>query len=139
MRLIKEFKTFAMRGNVIDLAVGVIIGAAFGKVVTSMVEDLLMPPLGMALGKVDFSNLRFVLAEKTVRLMNGKETEVAEVAVRYGQFLSIVLNFLIVAFCIFLVVKAMNKAMPKPPPAPPPGPTKDQQLLTEIRDALKAR
>ncbi len=97
----KEFREFAMKGNVVDLAVGVIIGGAFGKIVTSMVEDILMPPLGMALGQVDFKDLALTLKEKS--------GDVAAVQVRYGLFLNNVINFLIVAFCIFIVIKQMNR------------------------------
>ena len=97
----KEFREFAMKGNVVDLAVGVVIGAAFGKIVTSMVEDILMPPLGLALGRVDFKDLAITLQEA--------HDKTPAVEIRYGQFLNVVLNFLIVAFCIFLVVKQMNR------------------------------
>jgi large conductance mechanosensitive channel len=136
MGLMKEFKEFAMRGNVVDLAVGVIIGAAFGKIVTSMVDDVLMPAIGMAIGKVDFSKLMVVLKSHEVTDAAGKTSVVIDSAIRYGQFINTIINFAIVAFCIFMVIKAMNKAFPKAPPPPPPGPTKDQLLLTEIRDAL---
>lgn len=142
MGLIKEFKEFAMRGNVVDLAVGVIIGAAFGNIVTSLVKDVIMPPIGLATGGIDFKDKVLVLKEGVHAVVDasGKVTtpEVAAVTMNYGLFINAVINFLIVAFCIFIVVKAMNKAMPKPPP-PVVGPTKDQQLLTEIRDALKSR
>lgn len=101
MSMMKEFREFAMKGNVVDLAVGVIIGGAFGKIVTSMVEDMIMPPIGMLLGNVDFKNLAITLQEKT-------ETAAA-VQIRYGAFLNTVINFLIVAFCIFIVIKQMNR------------------------------
>ena len=133
--MLKEFKEFAMRGNVIDLAVGVIIGAAFGKIVTSLVNDVIMPPIGLVLGSVDFSNLFLNLhgSYNTV-----KEAEAAGAPIiKYGIFINNIIFFLIVAFAIFLLVKAVNK-LQKPAAAPPPaGPTKDQQLLTEIRDLLK--
>ena len=140
MGLIKEFKEFAMRGNVIDLAVGVIIGAAFGAVVSSMVSDVLMPPIGWAAGNLDFSQMQVVLKHGTPDPKN-PAVMVGEVAIRYGKFINTIINFLIVAVCIFLVVKAMNamkkkEAATPPPPAPP---TKDQILLTEIRDAILAR
>jgi len=143
MGLIKEFKEFAMRGNVVDLAVGVIIGAAFGGVVTSLVKDVLMPPIGLATGGVDFKDKVLVLKKGVDAVVDGAgktiTPEIAQVTMNYGLFVNSVINFLIVAFCIFIIIKAMNKAMPKPPPPPPPGPTKDQQLLTEIRDALVRR
>jgi large conductance mechanosensitive channel len=125
--MFQEFKKFAMRGNVMDMAVGIIIGAAFGKIIASLVEDVLMPPIGMLLGKVDFSTLAINLNEGT--------------QIRYGVFINAVINFLIVAFAIFMVIKALNKATAKKEaaPPPPPPPTKDQQLLGEIRDLLKAK
>ncbi|HYE61297.1 MAG TPA: large-conductance mechanosensitive channel protein MscL [Phycisphaerales bacterium] len=136
MGLIREFREFAMRGNVVDLAVGVIIGAAFGNIVNSLVKDILMPPIGFLTGGVDFKDKKFVLKEA---IMEGEKVITPEVAVTYGVFINTLINFLIVAFCIFMVIKAMNRAFPKPPPPPPPGPTKEQILLTEIRDALRAR
>jgi large conductance mechanosensitive channel len=143
MGLIKEFKEFAMRGNVVDLAVGVIIGAAFGGIVNSLVKDVIMPPIGVLSGGVDFKDKVFTLKEGVQPVVDaaGKviTPEIAAVTLNYGLFINAVINFLIIAFCIFLIIKAMNKAMPKPPPPPPPGPTKEQQLLTEIRDALLKR
>ena len=143
MGLIKEFKEFAMRGNVVDLAVGVIIGAAFGKIVTSMVNDILMPPIGKAMGGVNFSDL-FVNLEPAKgafpSLKAAKDAGVAVIA--YGSFLNTVIDFTIVAFCIFVVIKGMNALKKKPAPAapaPPPEPTKEEKLLGEIRDILKAR
>lgn len=134
MGLISEFKEFAMRGNVLDLAVGVVVGGAFGKITSSFVGDVLMPPIGVLLGGVDFSNLGITLAEKT----EGKEA----VILKYGAFVNTVIDFTIIAFAVFLLVKAVN-AMTRskaaaPPAAPPPIPD-DVRLLTEIRDALKAR
>lgn len=123
-----------MRGNVVDLAVGVIIGGAFGKIVTSVVNDILMPPIGLAVGGVDFKELKLVL--------KAAEGDVAEVAIGYGNFIQTVFDFTIVAFCIFMLIKGINRinrkeeAAPAAPAAPPP-PTKDQELLMEIRDALK--
>ena len=136
MGLFQEFKEFAARGNVIDLAVGVIIGAAFGKIVTSLVEQVVMPPIGLLLGRVDFSNLEWVLAPED------PATEAVEkVAIQYGAFLNTVIQFLIVAFVVFLMVKAINKLRRQQAEAPaaPPAPTPTEALLAEIRDALKAR
>jgi large conductance mechanosensitive channel len=132
MAVFKEFKEFAMRGNVVDLAVGVIIGAAFGKIVTSLVNDVIMPPIGYLTGGIDFKNLKVVLKD-------GDPTKkLAEVAINYGSFINTVIEFLIVAFCIFMVVKAIN-SLKKPEEAAPvadPVPTKEETLLTEIRDLL---
>jgi len=128
----KEFKEFAMRGNVLDLAIGVVIGAAFGKIVSSFVNDLLMPPIGKLTGGVDFSNLFLVLGSGQFdSLKAAKDAGVA--TLNYGIFINAVIDFLIVAFSIFLVVKAVNRAMPKPAPAPPPLPMKEcPQCLSPI-------
>lgn len=128
--MLQEFKAFAMRGNVVDMAVGIVVGGAFGKITTSFVNDVLMPPIGMVLGGVDFSD----------RLITLKDAvgETPAVALRYGAFINTILDFLIVAFAIFLVVKLMN-TLKKEAPAAPPGPTKEEVLLTEIRDALRSR
>jgi len=138
MGLFKEFKEFAMRGNVVDLAIGVIIGAAFGAIVTSMVTDVLMQPIGLATGGLDFSQHELVLKKGTP--VPGKpEAEWPDhVAIRWGKFIDAIIRFVIVAFCIFMVVKAMNRLMKKEAAAPPPPapPTKSEVLLTEIRDAL---
>ncbi|MGV9009114.1 large-conductance mechanosensitive channel protein MscL [Brevundimonas sp.] len=131
-----EFKEFISRGNVVDLAVGVIIGAAFGKIVTSLVEQVVMPPIGLLLGRVDFSKLEWVLKAED------PATEAIEkVAIQYGAFINTLIQFLIVAFVIFLVVKAINKLRRKQAetPAEPAAPTTSEALLTEIRDALKSR
>lgn len=136
--MISEFKAFIQRGNVVDLAVGVVIGGAFGKIVTSFVDDVLMPPIGLALGGADFSNLFINLSGKSFPSVAAAKAAGAP-TLNYGLFINNIINFLIVAFAIFLVVKVVNQ-LQKPaaaPPAPPPGPTKDQQLLTEIRDLLK--
>lgn len=137
MGIIKEFKEFAMRGNVIDLAVGVIIGAAFGKIVTSLVDDIIMPPIGYLTGGIDFAQKKFVLKEADVA------NKVNEVAIKYGNFLNTVIQFLIIAFCIFMLVKLINqlnrKKVEEPTPAAPPVPTKEELLLTEIRDILRAK
>ena len=148
MSILKEFKEFALRGNVIDLAVGVIIGLAFGKVVTSMVGDVLMPPLGKLMGGVNFSNL-FINLSPGKTLPNGavvttlaQAKEAGAPVIAYGQFINTIIDFVIVAFCVFLVVKAMNALKRKPapaPPAPPPEPTREEKLLVEIRDVLKAK
>jgi len=131
MSIVKEFKEFAMRGNVMDMAVGIIIGGAFGKIVSSFVTDVIMPPIGLALGGVDFSSLAFPLKQAT-------ETTPA-VLLSYGKFINTVIDFLIIAFAIFMMVKAMNSMKKKEVevPAAPPEPTADVKLLTEIRDLLK--
>ena len=130
MKLVDEFKAFVMRGNVVDMAVGVIIGGAFGKIVTSLVNDIFMPIIGMVLGNVDFSSLEIKIGEP----VEGAE----QAAIRYGMFIQEIVNFLIIAFCIFMVIKLNNKAKKKKDeePAPAPEPTKEEVLLTEIRDAL---
>jgi len=130
MSIIKEFKDFASRGNVVDLAVGVIIGAAFGKIVSSLVSDIIMPPLGMLLSGIDFKNLKYVLKPAV-----GK---VPETAINYGLFINNCIDFIIVAFCIFLVVKGINslKKKEEEAPATAPAPTREEVLLTEIRDLL---
>ena len=131
MSMLTEFKEFAMKGNVVDLAVGVIIGGAFGKIVSSFVEDVIMPPIGMILGGVDFKTLAFVL-----KAAEGKS---AAVMLNYGKFIQTVVDFTLVAFVIFMAIKAMNALKRKEEAAPPPGPTKQEILLTEIRDALRAK
>jgi large conductance mechanosensitive channel len=128
--LLDEFKSFAMRGNVVDLAVGVVIGGAFGKIVTSFVNDVLMPPIGLALGGVDFSGLAVTL--------KAAEGDAPAVLWKYGAFVQTVVDFTIVAFAIFLVVKAMNSMQKKQEAAPAPPPA-EVTLLTEIRDALRSR
>ena len=140
MSLIKEFKAFAMRGNVMDMAVGIIIGGAFGKIVSSLVSDVLMPPLGMLMGKVDFKDL--VVTLKPAQLDNaGQEIADTAVLLRYGVFIDNIISFLIVAFAVFMLIKAINSLHKKevPAPAAPPAPTKEQVLLTEIRDLLAKR
>ncbi len=133
MGMLKEFKTFAMRGNVIDMAVGIIIGAAFGKIVSSFVADVIMPPIGLLLGGVDFSNLSLTLKAGT--------EGVEPVLLKYGVFINTVIDFIIIAFAIFMVIKAMNsmKKKQEEAPAAPPAPTKEEVLLTEIRDELRKR
>jgi len=133
MSILKEFKEFAVKGNVVDMAVGVVIGSAFGKIVTSLVNDVIMPPIGLAVGGVDFKAL-------VVTLKEAQDT-VPGVSLRYGIFLQTIFDFIIVAAAIFLAVKLINKlkreeAKPAAPAAPPP-PSKEEVLLTEIRDALR--
>ncbi len=136
MGLVTEFKEFIARGNVVDLAVGVIIGASFGKIVTSLVEQVVMPPIGLLLGKVDFANLKWVLAPE-----NPSTEAVEEVAIQYGAFINTLIQFAIVALVVFLMVKAINEMRrqkaAEPETAPTPTPT--EALLAEIRDELKAR
>jgi large conductance mechanosensitive channel len=135
MSMVSEFKEFISRGSVIDLAVGVIIGAAFGKIVSALVDLVIMPPIGMITGGIDFSQLKLVLkAADPAR-------KAAEVAVQYGAFLNTVIQFLIIAFVIFLLVKAINNLRRKETSAPaaPPAPTKTEALLEEIRNLLRAR
>ncbi|WP_417602491.1 large-conductance mechanosensitive channel protein MscL [Owenweeksia hongkongensis] len=141
--MLKEFKEFIQRGNVLELAVGFIMATYFGAIVKSLVNDIIMPPVGMAIGGVDFAQLKLVLKEGTPAVMSGEDVvspEVAEVAIMYGNFINIVLTFLIVAFVVFLVVKMYNNYLKKKEVAPdpaPPKPTVEVELLTEIRDALK--
>jgi large conductance mechanosensitive channel len=144
MGVIKEFKAFAMRGNVLDLAVAVIIGTAFGRIITSLVNDIIMPPIGLLLGNRDFGNMRIILKHAREAVVEGDTVVVAaiaEVAVRYGAFINTVLEFLIVAAAIFAVIKAFNSMKRKEvaQPAPPPAPTREEVLLAEIRDILKEK
>lgn len=148
MSMIKEFKEFAMKGNVVDLAVGVIIGGAFGKIVTSMVNDILMPPIGKLMNGVNFNDL-FINLDPAKLAKDGsvikslaQAKEVGAAVIAYGSFLSTLIDFTIVAFCIFMVIKAMNNMKKAPAPAAPtapPEPTKQEKLLMEIRDLLKAK
>lgn len=128
--MFQEFKNFAMRGNVVDMAVGIIIGGAFGKIVSSFVADIIMPPIGMLMGGVDFSDLAIALGEGE-----------GAASINYGVFINTLLDFLIVAFAIFMVIKGMNslKKKEEEKPAEPPKPSAEEVLLTEIRDALKSR
>ena len=132
MKMLDEFKAFAMKGNVLDMAVGIIIGGAFGKIISSVVGDIIMPPIGLLLGGVNFTDLKIVLKAAT-------ETAPA-VTMNYGNFIQVTIDFLIIAFVIFMLIKAMNAAKKKeaaaPPPAPP-APSKEELLLGEIRDLLK--
>ena len=138
MGFIKEFKEFAMRGNVLDMAVGIIIGGAFGKIVSSFVSDIIMPPLGMLIGGINFTNLKIVLKHAVTE---GGQVVTPEVSLNYGNFLQQTLDFLIIAFAIFLLVKGVNRLSRKKEEAPaePAPPPADIQLLTEIRDLLKKK
>ena len=136
MGMMTEFKEFAMRGNVIDLAVGVVIGAAFGKIVTALVDKVIMPPLGLLIGGVDFSKMAIVLKEASV---DAAGKEVPAVVLAYGEFINALVQFVIVAFAIFLMVKLINRLKRKEEAAPRTEPPADIKLLTEIRDALRAR
>jgi large conductance mechanosensitive channel len=136
--VLNEFKKFALKGNMMDMAVGIIIGGAFGTIIKSLVDDVLMPPLGLLMGGVDFADKKLVLKD-AVMGTGPKVNEVVSPAVslNYGLFLNALIAFLIVAFALFMVIKAMNKAMPKEAPAPA-GPPRSEVLLAEIRDAIKA-
>lgn len=139
--MLKEFKEFAMRGNVIDMAVGIIIGAAFGKIVTSFVNDVLMPPIGLLMGNVDFGNL-FVNLSMDAAYPSVAAAEAAGAPiVKYGLFINTVIDFVIVAFAIFLVIRTLNRLKKKQEAAPaaPPAPSAEEKLLAEIRDLLKTR
>jgi len=131
MKILDEFKAFAMKGNVVDMAVGIIIGAAFGKIVSSVVSDIIMPPIGLLLGGVNFTDLKVVMKAAT--------DAAPAVTWNYGNFLQVTFDFLIVAFAVFMLIKGINAMKKKEAAAPPapPAPTKDQTLLTEIRDLLK--
>lgn len=137
MSFFKEFKTFAMRGNAVDMAVGIIIGGAFGKIVSSIVGDIIMPPLGLMIGGVKFQNLKVILKHAHTDTVTGKVTEA--VSINYGNFINTALDFIVIAFSIFLLVKLINsmKRKEETKPAAPPVPTKEEELLTEIRDLLK--
>ena len=143
-KFFEEFKTFAMRGNVIDLAVGVVIGGAFGKITTSLVNDIIMPLISMITGGIDFSAWKWVLKEAVKELdpaTNEMVEVLPEVAVNFGNTIAIILDFIIIAFAIFCVIKVLNKLQKKKEEAPaaPPAPSKEELLLTEIRDLLKER
>ena len=137
MGFIKEFKEFAMKGNVMDMAVGVIVGGAFGKIVTSLVDDVLMPIVGMLTGGVDLSGLEYKMM---LHAVDGGEP-IAGATLKFGALIQNIIDFLIIAFCIFLMVKAMNKltAKKEEEPAPAPEPSAEEKLLTEIRDLMKKK
>ncbi len=144
MSLVKEFKEFIMKGNVLDLAVAVIIGGAFGKIVTSLVNDIIMPPIGLILGKVDFKELKLVIQGGKEAVMNGTQVvtpAVQEVSLNYGMFLQNTFDFILIGFCIFLVLKGYQKVIKKKEEAPaaPPEPSNQEKLLAEIRDLLKEK
>jgi large conductance mechanosensitive channel len=138
--MLKEFKEFALRGNVVDMAVGIIIGAAFGKIVTSLVNDVVMPPIGLLMGNVDFSQL-FINLSGSGYLTLAEAQEAGAATINYGAFINTLLDFVIVAFAIFLVIKGMNRLKRKQEQTPEdaPKPSAEVQLLTEIRDSLKSR
>ncbi|MBQ9974027.1 MAG: large-conductance mechanosensitive channel protein MscL [Oscillospiraceae bacterium] len=142
-KFFNEFKTFAMRGNVIDLAVGVVIGGAFGKITTSIVNDIIMPFISMLTGGVNFADWKWVLKE-AVANAEGVIDPATEVAIKYGNTIAIILDFIIIAFAVFCLVKGINslhrkKEEPAPEPAPEPEPSAEEKLLTEIRDLLKEK
>ena len=136
--MLDEFKAFAMRGNVVDMAVGIIIGGAFGKIISSFVSDVLMPPLGLLMGGLDFKDMVYVMKEA---VMQGQEIIVPAVTLNYGMFIQNIIDFLIIAFAIFMAIKGMNSMKRKEEVAEevaaPPAPTKEEELLAEIRDLLK--
>ena len=138
MKMLDEFKAFAMRGNVVDMAVGIIIGGAFGKIISSFVSDVLMPPLGLLLGGLDFKDMTYVMKEA---VMQGQEIIVPAVSINYGMFIQNIIDFLIIAFAIFMAIKGMNSLKREEEVAEevaaPPVPTKEEELLAEIRDLLK--
>ncbi len=138
--MLKEFKKFAMRGNVMDMAIGIILGTAFGKIVTSFVNDILMPPIGLLLGGTDFTDFFVTLSGGAYATLE-EATAAGAVTINYGSWLNTVIDFLIVAFAIFIVIQQMNKLKKKEEekPAAPPKPSAEETLLTEIRDVLKAR
>jgi large conductance mechanosensitive channel len=130
--MIQEFKDFAVKGNAIDMAVGIITGSAFGKIVSSVVDDVIMPPIGLLLGGVDFSNLK-------VTLKDAVSADIPAVTLNYGKFIQTIIDFTIIAFCVFMLVKAINRLKQAEAAAPPPAPPAQEVLLTEIRDLLKQR
>ncbi len=141
--MFKEFKEFISKGNVLDMAVGLILATYFGAIIKSLVDDIIMPPIGKALGGVDFNQLKMVIQEPVKAITNAAgeviTPEVSEIAIKYGSFINTIITFIIVAFVIFMVVKAYNKSKKKEEEAPaaPPAPTKEEVLLGEIRDLLK--
>ena len=147
MGFLKDFKAFAMKGNVIDMAVGVIIGGAFGKIVTSVVNDIIMPPIGLLVGGVNFTDLKWIMKQEV--LAEDGTVETAAVTLNYGNFIQQTFDFLIIAFSIFIMIKVITRltekrkkeeeAAPAPAPAPAPEPSAEEKLLTEIRDLLKEK
>lgn len=141
MKIFKEFKDFAMRGNVIDLAVGIIIGAAFGKIVSSVVNDIIMPPIGLLIGGIDFKDIAINMKDAVIDPATGKVIKAA-VTLKIGNFIQTIVDFTIVAFAIFMLIRGINrlgKKKEEAPAPPPPPPTKEEELLTEIRDLLRMR
>jgi large conductance mechanosensitive channel len=140
MGFVKEFKDFAMRGNLVDVAVAFVMGAAFGKIVTSFVDGIVMPLVGMLTGGVDFSDKKLILQQAVEESKDAAGTlipAVAEVSIKYGAFITNLIDFIIVAFAVFLVIKGINTMKKEEPAPPPPGPSSEEELLTEIRDLLK--
>jgi large conductance mechanosensitive channel len=136
--MLKEFREFAMKGNVLDMAIGIIIGAAFGKIVSSFVADVLMPPIGMLMGKVDFSNWFVTMSGGTFETLKAAK-DAGAVTLNYGLFINTVIDFVIVAFAIFLMIKQINRLKKEAPAAAPAEPPRQEVLLTEIRDLLARR
>jgi large conductance mechanosensitive channel len=138
MKMLKEFKDFAVKGNMIDLAVGIIIGAAFGKIIASLVSDIIMPPIGLLLGGMNFTDIHFTMKDAIIDPATGKILKEA-VNLKVGNFIQTLVDFTIIAFSIFMIVKGIARMKRKEAEAPvaPPAPTKDQELLTEIRDLLR--
>jgi large conductance mechanosensitive channel len=136
MGFIQDFKAFAMRGNVIDLAVGVIIGGAFGAIVSSLVNDMVMPVLSLVTGRIDFKE-RFIALDGNSYANMAAAKAAKAATLNYGSFLNAVINFLLIAFVVFVMVRLLMKLLPQPAPPPPPGPTPTEKLLTEIRDELR--
>ncbi len=139
MSMLKDFKEFAMRGNVVDMAVGIIIGGAFGKIISSLVADVIMPPIGLLLGGVSFTDLKFILKEPVLDAAGAITT--AAVSINYGNFIQVTVDFIIIAFAIFMMIKALMsmKKKEEAAPAAPPVPSKEETLLSEIRDLLKEK
>lgn len=140
MKMVNEFKAFAMRGNVVDMAVGIIIGGAFGKIISSVVADIIMPPIGLLLGGVKFTDLKIIMKDPVLDAAGAITTQA--VSINYGNFIQVTVDFLIIAFAIFMMIKAMNSLKKKEEVAAevvpaPPAPTKEEVLLSEIRDILK--
>ena len=138
MKIVEELKAFALRGNVIDLAVGIIIGAAFGKIISSLVSDILMPPFGLVIGGINFTDIKIIMKDAIKDPATGKVLKEA-VAFKIGNFIQTVIDFTIIAFSIFMIVKGMNKMSKDKPAEPPAEPTKQEVLLGEIRDILKSK
>lgn len=141
MGMLKEFKEFAMKGNLVDMAVAFVMGGAFGKVTSSFIDGMVMPLVGQLTGGVDFNNKKLVLTNAAAEVKNAAgevvQPAVAEVAVKWGTFVTVAIEFLVIAFVMFMVIKAVNRMKKAEPPPPPAGPTNEEKLLTEIRDALR--